>query len=116
VDESGWARLVAGPAGGQQARFNPLIAAIAAAGPSVHPFSPSCTRPSTHLDEAKRLVLPLSSAHLTAEKWDAFVQQTLALIPHRHMPIVLGWVSGEATPQERARYCTPAKMGLPLPL
>jgi hypothetical protein len=57
---------------------------------------------NAHLDEEERLILPLSSAHLSAEEWDAFGERALASIPRRYMPIVLGWVSSEATSQEWA--------------
>lgn len=50
----------------------------------------------------KQLILPLSTAHISAEEWDAFGQRALASIPRQYMPIVLGWVSSEATPQEWA--------------
>jgi hemerythrin HHE cation binding domain-containing protein len=57
---------------------------------------------NAHLDEEERLILPLSSAHISAEEWDAFGERALASIPRRYMPIVLGWVSSEATSQEWA--------------
>ncbi|MGA9311476.1 MAG: hypothetical protein WBV74_14035 [Pseudonocardiaceae bacterium] len=60
-----------------------------------------CARSGTaHFDEEERVILPLSSAHISAEEWDAFGERALASIPRRYMPIVLGWVSSEATSQE----------------
>jgi hypothetical protein len=44
--------------------------------------------------------LPLCTTHVSAEEWDAFGQRALAAIPRRHLPIVLGWVSGEASPEQ----------------
>jgi hemerythrin len=55
---------------------------------------------NAHFDEEERVILPLSSAHISAEEWDAFGERALASIPRRYMPIVLGWVSSEATSQE----------------
>jgi Hemerythrin HHE cation binding domain len=67
---------------------------------------------NTHLDEEEQLILPLSTVHITAEEWDAFGQRALASIPRQYMPIVLGWVSSEATPQEWASV----KQMLPRPV
>ncbi|MGH3899183.1 MAG: hemerythrin domain-containing protein [Pseudonocardiaceae bacterium] len=58
---------------------------------------------NAHLEEEERLILPLAAAHISAEEWDAFGQRALASIPHRYLPIVLGWVSSEATIQEWAQ-------------
>jgi Hemerythrin HHE cation binding domain len=57
---------------------------------------------NAHLDEEEGLVLPLSSAHITVEEWDAFGQRVHASIPRTYMPIVLGWVFNEATSEEWA--------------
>ncbi|MDQ4104290.1 MAG: hemerythrin domain-containing protein [Actinomycetota bacterium] len=58
---------------------------------------------NAHLDEEERVVLPLCTAHVSAEEWDAFGQRALASIPRQQLPIVLGLVSYEASPAEWAR-------------
>ena len=82
---------------------------IAAAGDITRPLAPRAAvlaelhrAITAHLDEEEQVVLPLCTAHITAEEWDAFGQRALAAIPRQHLPIVLGWVSSEATAQEWA--------------
>ena len=55
---------------------------------------------NAHIDEEEQVVLQLCTTHVSAEEWDAFGQRALAAIPRRHLPIVLGWVSGEASPEQ----------------
>jgi hypothetical protein len=58
---------------------------------------------NAHLDDEEHVVLPLCTAHITAEEWDAFGQRALGAIPRQHLPIVLGMASTEATPQQWAQ-------------
>jgi hypothetical protein len=67
---------------------------------------------NAHFDEGEQLILPLGTAHVSAEEWEAFGQRALASIPRRYMPVVLGWVSSEATPPER----TLVRQMLPWPM
>jgi hypothetical protein len=67
---------------------------------------------NAHFDEEVHLILPLGTAHVSAEEWEAFGQRALASIPRRYMPVVLGWVSSEATPPER----TLVRQMLPWPM
>lgn len=88
----------------QHAQIDPLIAAAANTSRPLSMRAPILAELheaiNLHLDEEERLILPLSAAHISAEEWDAFGQRALASIPRRYMPIVLGWVASEATPQE----------------
>lgn len=90
----------------QHAQIDPLIATAADTSRPLPERAPVLAELdeaiNTHLDEEERLILPLAAAHISAEEWDAFGQRALASIPRRYMPIVLGWVSSEATPQEWA--------------
>lgn len=90
----------------QHAQIDPLIATAADSSGPLPERAPVLAELdeaiNAHLDEEERLILPLSTAHISAEEWDAFGQRALASIPRRYMPIVLGWVSREATPQEWA--------------
>ncbi|MGA9308831.1 MAG: hemerythrin domain-containing protein [Pseudonocardiaceae bacterium] len=91
----------------QHADVDPLIAAAA---DTTRPLSQRASvlaelhqAINAHLDDEERIVLPLCTAHITAEEWDDFGQRALAGIPRQHLPIVLGLASSEASPQEWAQ-------------
>ena len=100
----------------QHTQLDPLIAT---AGDASRPLPMRATvlaelqqAVNAHFDEEERVILPLSSAHISAEEWDAFGERALASIPRQYMPIVLGWVSNEATSQE----WPPVRQMLPRPV
>lgn len=55
---------------------------------------------NAHLDEEKLVVIPLCTAHVSAQEWEAFGERAFAAISRRHLPIVLGWGFTESTPEE----------------
>lgn len=58
---------------------------------------------NAHLDDEEHIVLPLCTAHITAQEWDSFGQRALGAIPRQHLPIVLGLANSEAIPEEWAQ-------------
>lgn len=57
-----------------------------------------------HLDEEENQILPLVTTHVSAEEWEAFGQRAFDKFPRSALPIMLGQMLENATPEERAMF------------
>jgi iron-sulfur cluster repair protein YtfE (RIC family) len=67
-----------------------------------------------HLDEEERHILPIAARHVTQAEWDQLGDHSLAGMDRRDLPILMGAVAEEATPEEAAHLL--AKLPLPVRL
>jgi hypothetical protein len=57
-----------------------------------------------HLAEEEERILPLASAHLSQQEWDALGQHGFAAVPPRRRLIILGHILEETDDEERRRF------------
>jgi iron-sulfur cluster repair protein YtfE (RIC family) len=64
-----------------------------------------------HLEEEEREILPLAARHITPEEWAQLGEHGLAEMSRAELPLMVGAVLEEATPEEAAEMV--AKLPLP---
>jgi hemerythrin-like domain-containing protein len=67
-----------------------------------------------HLDEEERSILPIAARHVTQAEWDELGEHGLAGVSKKELPILMGAVAEEATPEETAHLM--AKLPVPVRL
>ncbi len=65
-----------------------------------------------HLDEEERHILPIAARHVTQAEWDQLGEHVLAALSRKELPVLMGAIAEEATPEEQAHLMA----GMPLPV